>query len=428
MPLNALGRLVICGVLALAAGCGSSGKKSDARDGASETAAGDAPAVETATEAPDADAGTDGDAADGATADASDGGAADADAAADAPAARRYHAIAIAAGSRHSCALLEDHRIKCWGAGAFGQLGLGDASQRGAVAAEMGNALPTVDLGAGRTAKAVAAGRDGTCALLDDDSVKCWGAGSLSGKPWPADGGVPNNVGDEPNEMGDNLAPLPVGAGRKAVAVGMSYYTGCFARDDRTFRCWGTSDAPADLAAPTDGTKVARMFNGRLVTALFDDGSVHELGPAIGPSVVPRDAGTVTAAGGSSAGGCALVAASPAACWGALKPSSVPAELAGGRALAYDGQITEACGLRADGVVRCWSFNTLNVDTAPSGLVTIDVGAPVTSLASGNGQWCALTDAGDVKCWNPHVPNDPAVGAAAHTATRWDPVDLGERP
>jgi hypothetical protein len=291
----------------------------------------------------------------------------------------------------------------------------------------MGNALPAVDLGTGRTAKAIAAGRDGTCALLDDDSVKCWGLSSLSGRAW-SDGGIPGNVGDEPNEMGDALAPLPVGAGRKATAIGLSYYTACFARDDRTMRCWGTSDEPADLPAPADGTKVTRMFNGRVVTALFDDGNLHELGPALGPSLVPRDAGTVTAAGGSSAGGCALVAGGPITCWGALGPNAVPAELAGGRALAFDGQIYEACGLRADGVVRCWSFSAVSAETPPSNLVTVDVGAPVTSLASGNGHWCALTEAGDVKCWNPHVPTHPAVGAAVHTATRWDAVDLGERP
>ncbi|KAJ1472093.1 hypothetical protein T484DRAFT_1841694, partial [Baffinella frigidus] len=39
----------------------------------------------------------------------------------------------------------------------------------------MGENLPAVDLGAGRTAVVVSAGYSHTCALLDDATVKCWG-------------------------------------------------------------------------------------------------------------------------------------------------------------------------------------------------------------------------------------------------------------
>lgn len=42
---------------------------------------------------------------------------------------------------------------------------------------EMGDDLPAVDLGLGRTGKQVSAGAWHSCALLDDDSVKCWGSG-----------------------------------------------------------------------------------------------------------------------------------------------------------------------------------------------------------------------------------------------------------
>ena len=46
---------------------------------------------------------------------------------------------------------------------------------RGDGAGEMGDNLPSVDLGSGRSAKSIAAGVDHTCALLYDGSVKCWG-------------------------------------------------------------------------------------------------------------------------------------------------------------------------------------------------------------------------------------------------------------
>ena len=78
-------------------------------------------------------------------------------------------------GSTYSCAILYGGVIKCWGVNNHGQLGLGDTAYRGDGPGEMGDALDAVDLGPGRTAKMIDAGNDHTCAVLDDDSVKCWG-------------------------------------------------------------------------------------------------------------------------------------------------------------------------------------------------------------------------------------------------------------
>ena len=46
-----------------------------------------------------------------------------------------------------SCAILTNRAFKCWGSNLWGQLGLGDTLDRGANAADMGDALPPVDLG-----------------------------------------------------------------------------------------------------------------------------------------------------------------------------------------------------------------------------------------------------------------------------------------
>lgn len=54
---------------------------------------------------------------------------------------------ALAAGDAHTCAVLSDHSLKCWGDNAVGQLGLGDPRNRGDEPAEMGDALPKVELG-----------------------------------------------------------------------------------------------------------------------------------------------------------------------------------------------------------------------------------------------------------------------------------------
>ena len=74
---------------------------------------------------------------------------------------------AVSAGWSHMCALLDDASVKCWGNNAYGQLGQGDTNSQGLGADEMGDNLPSVDLGSGRTATAITAGHTHTCALLD---------------------------------------------------------------------------------------------------------------------------------------------------------------------------------------------------------------------------------------------------------------------
>lgn len=72
--------------------------------------------------------------------------------------------------------LLNDGSVKCWGLNGHGQLGLGEELPvRGDDPADMGHNLPAVNLGSGKTATALAAGGWHTCALLNDGSVKCWG-------------------------------------------------------------------------------------------------------------------------------------------------------------------------------------------------------------------------------------------------------------
>jgi alpha-tubulin suppressor-like RCC1 family protein len=53
---------------------------------------------------------------------------------------------AVSAGFYHTCALLGDATLKCWGYNGYGQLGLGDTTTRGDTPANMGDALPIVDL------------------------------------------------------------------------------------------------------------------------------------------------------------------------------------------------------------------------------------------------------------------------------------------
>ena len=67
--------------------------------------------------------------------------------------------------------------MKCWGYGDLGRLGSGTETDIGTAAGQMGDDLDALVLH-GRTAQGVACGSSHSCALLDDDTVSCWGNGS----------------------------------------------------------------------------------------------------------------------------------------------------------------------------------------------------------------------------------------------------------
>lgn len=144
-------------------------------------------------------------------------------------------ATAVSAGFAHVCAILDDGSVKCWGSGADGRLGLGTTANRGDNAGEMGDSLPAVALGTGRTATAIAAGETWTCAVLDDGSVKCWGRATNGTLGY----GDLTFRGDGPGEMGDALPAVDLGPGRTARAISAGTAHTCAVLDDGSVRCWG---------------------------------------------------------------------------------------------------------------------------------------------------------------------------------------------
>jgi hypothetical protein len=150
-------------------------------------------------------------------------------------------ATAVTAGGTHTCAVLDNSAVKCWGFNSTGELGQGDNVARGDSPGEMGDNLPAVSLGTGRTATAVTASATShTCAILDDGTLKCWGYNN-SGQLGPGASGT--LVGDNPGEMGDNLPAANLGAGRTATAVTTGDRFTCVLLDNGAVRCWGANGA-----------------------------------------------------------------------------------------------------------------------------------------------------------------------------------------
>jgi alpha-tubulin suppressor-like RCC1 family protein len=144
-------------------------------------------------------------------------------------------AVALTAGAEHACAVLDNGAVRCWGRNSSGRLGLGDTAARGDQTGEMGDSLPVVALGTGRTAVAIAGGDAHTCAVLDDASVKCWGENGFGRL------GLGNTIdrGDQAGEMGDSLLPVNLGTGRTAVEIRSGDHHTCAVLDDATVKCWG---------------------------------------------------------------------------------------------------------------------------------------------------------------------------------------------
>ena len=124
----------------------------------------------------------------------------------------------LSLGTAHGCRL-ERGELWCWGANADGQLGLGDEQDRQA---------PTlVDDSA--TWLQVAAGRSHTCALDGGHIVWCWGAN------------VDGQLGPLGPDQGLQLRPVNVPLPGEAMFIAVGWAGSCAILEDRSLWCWGSN-------------------------------------------------------------------------------------------------------------------------------------------------------------------------------------------
>ena len=129
-------------------------------------------------------------------------------------------AISMAFGHQHACVLLDSGEVKCWGRNNAGQLGHGGGDKD--------TPQPAVDLGSGRTATSIYAGGYYSCAILDDESVKCWGQNTNGqlGIGSTSNTNTPTTINS-------------LGSGRKAITLATAFDSVCALLDDGTVKCWG---------------------------------------------------------------------------------------------------------------------------------------------------------------------------------------------
>ena len=282
----------------------------------------------------------------------------------------------------HTCALTNTGQVRCWGDDTNGQLGGGTKS----------TALGPVtvkDLSGVTQLSGGGEGADDTCAVLDDGTVRCWGAGQFE----EPDGGY----------LAVRLAPAGVPGIEGATGLTSGDSHTCAIVSGGKVRCWGIGYAGqlgdssrTSYGGPSDvpGIQGARAIaaSSEDTCAALEDGSVWCWGASFflpggdpsgngyisGPVQMPNLEGvTALISGGQHM--CAMVAGGRVRCWGfdgngelgggASNPDNpvlVPVEVAGlegATALAAGGEFT--CALIADGTVRCWGRNASSTNRTP---------------------------------------------------------------
>ncbi len=226
----------------------------------------------------------------------------------------------LSLGEYHSCALLRDGTVTCYGINESGQLGDGTTTDR---------VMQKVVAGLSGVTQ-VAAGDNFTCALLADATVSCWGTNSGS------------DICSGANVL--HATPTAVGGVSGVVQVAAGGTHVCALLSDATVTCWGLN------------------FKGELGTPSPMPGNCPDF--QHGPTVIPALSNVVQIGAGDSHT-CALLSDGTVSCWGwnmygqlgdgtntdRLAPAVIPnlghvAHIALGYA--------QTCAILDDATLDCW--------------------------------------------------------------------------
>ena len=147
------------------------------------------------------------------------------------------YATSVGAGDAHTCTVVDNGNVYCWGTSTYGALGRGDTTVIGDGAGEMGNALVAAQLPNGLSATKVSCGSDFTCVILSNGKVTCWGKNDKN----QLGNGNANTIGDGANEMGNNLVYVHMPDGYVAVDLSCSAANACAVTSDGLVYCWGSN-------------------------------------------------------------------------------------------------------------------------------------------------------------------------------------------
>ena len=273
---------------------------------------------------------------------------------------------ALAGGYQHSCALLGNGTVQCWGRNEFGQLGNG---------AKTNSATPVVVSGLSGVV-AIAAGFSHSCAVLASGAAKCWGLNSTGA------------LGDGTNTS-PRLTPVTVVGMSGATGISAGNAHSCALLGSGRVQCWG-ANGYGQLGNGTGTSSFTRVD----VIGLLDAQSVQS----------------------GQHHNCVKTTAGAVKCWGfnghgqigndtttnAFSPVTV---LSSGvvQVNTHSGGFS-SCARLADGTALCWGNNGFaQLGTSSAGNKTLPtpvaiISTPMTDISVGGSSGCALV-AGGAQCW-----------------------------
>ena len=254
----------------------------------------------------------------------------------------------VSAGGEHSCAIIGDGTVRCWGSNLDGQ-----------------RSVPS-DLGA---VSYLSVRLNSSCAITSAGELRCWGA----------------------NDQGQRDLPPTLGGVSQVSAGGLHT---CAVTTSSELRCWG-ANSDGQLNIPSTLGSVSQVSAGRNHTCAITSGGTLRCWGANGngQTNVPSNLGTVTQVTTGDYHTCAITSGGTLRCWGynGDGQTSVPSNL--GSVSQVSAGANHTCALTSGGSLRCWGSNWAGQRTVPTNLGT------VRQVSAGENHTCAVPTGGTVRCW-----------------------------
>ena len=277
------------------------------------------------------------------------------------------HYSQVSAGDGHTCGMGTDGTLVCWGDDSYGQATPPDGTFLSVSAGEQyACALKTdhtaVCWGGGQTAApppqatflSISAGEAHTCGVMTDNTISCWGS----------------NVSSYSASSFIGQATPPEGT-FLSVSAGLAHT--CALKTDRTIACWGAGDSSGaggsflnhGQALPPEGTFADVSSGGTHTCGVKTDGTIVCWGEDLYDE---PPAGVFSSVSSGYAFSCAVGINGHFACWGDGDADDVDYYIplpVGNFTTISAGLDGHACGIRDDGSVTCWGYNTYGEATPP---------------------------------------------------------------
>lgn len=354
--------------------------------------------------------------------------------------------VGLSAGGFHTCAVVDDGRLACWGSNQQKQLGRDEDSNQ-----ERPVFVDDLDF-----VEEVSAGWWQTCAIADGDQLRCWGYNS---EGQLGIGSIGNSIAQPQDVTGINSAQL--------VAAGQSH--GCAVHDGGAVSCWGAAfegqlghgHSSTDLGLPPqpvegfDGSPAvtdlsagwgvsAAIAGGELKT--WGDNEDHQISQTdIGHEPTPvavdvlDDSVSPTSVSAGWHHSCAVVDGDEVLCWGKNEIGQLGHDTSDSAAPVVDlpahpsieidaGWGAHSCAQSNLGL-HCWGNNDSGQLGAGEEAEEIAWQAieifdePMADVAVGHSHTCALTESGEVYCWGSNSHGQLGVGEAISQSP--DPLPVG---